>query len=106
MDSKKQQQCLTAGVAGSYSADTVVLFLISEAPFHCCRAQSADYSPGGTDHYHLFLRLWTLVDDACSDAVLCAISAVVIVGIDCVGSDSFDLYSRQDFLILDAFFIL
>ena len=39
---EKEQQCLAAGVACRYPADTVVLFLISETSLHDGGAQCAD----------------------------------------------------------------
>ena len=53
---EKEQQCLAAGVACRYPADTVVLFLISEAALHGGRAQCADYSSGGAN-VDVFLTL-------------------------------------------------
>ena len=46
MDAEKEQQRLAAGVACSNPADTVVLFLVSEAALHGGRAQCPDYSSG------------------------------------------------------------
>ena len=102
MDAEKEQQCLAAGVACSYPADTVVLFLISEAALHGRRAQCTDYSPGGAYVGVFILWLRTFADKTGRDAVFGAVPPVVVVGIDGVSSDFGYLDTGQILLIFNA----
>ena len=70
---EKEQQCLAAGVACRYPADTVVLFLISETSLHDGGAHCADNSSGGANVDVFILWLWTFADKTGGYAVFGAV---------------------------------
>ena len=102
VDAEKEQQCLAAGVACRYPAYAVVLFLIAETALHGGRAQSADYPSCGANVGIFFLWLRAFAYKAGSYAVFGAVPPVVVVGIDCVGSDSGHFDACQFLLIFNA----
>ena len=102
VDAEKEKQCLAAGVACRYPAYAVVLFLIAETALHGGRAQSADYPSCGANVGIFFLWLRAFAYKAGSYAVFGAVPPVVVVGIDCVGSDSGHFDACQFLLIFNA----
>lgn len=81
----------------------IMLFLIAEAPFHYCRAKIAEYATGGMDVLIFILRLGTFAGEACGDAMLGAVFAGVIVGVDGVTAELLCINPGQFFVILNAF---
>ena len=106
VDSEKEQQCLAAGVACRYPAYAVVLFLIAETALHGGRAQCTDYSPCGAYVGVLILWLRTFAYKAGCYAVFGTVPPVVVVGIDCVGSDSGHFDACQFLLIFNALLLI
>ena len=99
VDAEKEQQCLAAGVACSYTANAIVLFLIAEAALHSGRAQSPDYSSGSAYVSIVILGLRAFADKTGRYGVFRAIRAVVVVGIDGVWPYS-GLFDTGQFLLI------
>ncbi len=97
---EKEQQCLAAGVACRFPADTVVLFLISETSLYDGGAQCANNSSGGANVDVFILWLWTFADKTDGYAVFGTVPPILVVSINGVGTDSGDFCAGQLLLII------
>ena len=103
MDTEEDLQCLAPAVARGDTRKHEVLFLVAETAFHHSGTQVADNASRGAHPRVFVLRLGPLAHKIGDDFVLCAVSAVGVVGIDGVGSHTLNLGARQALLVLNAF---
>lgn len=101
---EEEQQGLTVAVACRDTPESVVLFLIAEAPLHDRGAESADNAAGGADFRLFVLRFGPLAYKICDNALFGAITAVLVVGVDGVHTNPADFHARQRLLVFNALF--
>lgn len=101
---EEEQQGLTVAVARRDTPESVVLFLIAEAPLHGRGAESADNAADGGDFRLSVLRFGPLAYKICDNALFGAIAAVLVVGVDGVHANPADFHARQRLLVFNALF--
>ena len=101
---EEEEYGLTVAVACRDPSESVVLFLIAEAPLHYRGAESTDNAAGGTDLRLFVFRFGTLAYKICDNALFGAIAAVLVVGVDGVHAYPADFHARQRLLVFNALF--
>lgn len=101
---EEEQQGLTVAVAYRDPPESVVLFLIAEAPLHYRGAESTDNAAGDTDFRLFVLRFGSLTHKICDNALFGAIAAVLVVGVDGVHTNPADFHAHQRLPVFNALF--
>ena len=99
MDAEEKLQSLAVSVARRYAHQVEVLLLIAEASLHDGGAEIAYYTPCSSE-IRLFIPGYrSLAYEAGEDFVISAVSAILVVGINCICAYPSGIQSGQFLMI-------
>ena len=102
MDSEEEQQPLAEHIACLDASDAIVLLLVSKATLHYRGSEVSDNLSRRPETFSFFFGPWPFSGETGRYAFFCTHSAVGIVGVYGIGTETPDFDSRQRFLIFNA----
>ena len=102
MDSEEEQQPLAKHIACLDASKAIVLLLISKATLHYRSSEVSNNLSRCLETFSFFFGSWTFSSDTGRYTFFSTHSAIGIVGVYGIGTDTLDFDSRQRFLIFNT----